>query len=319
MRVTLRPSLHVLPQKAPEPPEIAEKLSRLRENLSAFLSSESKRPRIDGERRAAGWEEGLHKSPSPRVLHHPKCSVPPLHAHLLSSPHPQSLRWPQKNATVTRETHAARKRAARGRCSSPGKSCSRLTSGAAADPSRPGTRCPSRCALRALSGTGSVPGSPRPAYLAGAAGFRRPTLRPASAPSPAGLSAPPPRCSLGLPGRTRRGEGGSRRGSARRAEAEGRAQREEAAEPRSLGRRLRLGLPASLPPRWEGSARPGLRRGGSCRAQEGVGDAGSPTRGPRARRGSSTHGLWRSWVPFVEPTRLSGKNVGPQPSRVGPR
>lgn len=69
MRVTLRPSLHVLPQKAPEPPEIAEKLSRLRENLSAFLSSESKRPRIDGERRAAGWEEGLHKSPSPRVLH----------------------------------------------------------------------------------------------------------------------------------------------------------------------------------------------------------------------------------------------------------
>lgn len=168
---------------------------------------------------------------------------------------------------------------------------------------------------RALSGTGPLPGSPRSTYLAGAAGSYAP-LWPGRVQSfPAGLPVPPPRCNLDLAPVDPQGRGREQtRVGGAGAEAEGRAQREEAAEPRSPGRPLPLSIPASG--RRSGRGRRSPASGG--RVLQGPGECGRRARS--RRRGPGT--LWgclltlsecRSWT---RAGRAGGKKVGPWPKRT---
>ncbi|MEJ1275569.1 hypothetical protein NN561_006466 [Cricetulus griseus] len=113
-------------------------------------------------------------------------------------------------------------------------------------------------------------------------------------PSPAGLSVQPPRCRLDLTAADPHGRGREQtRVGGAGAEAEGRAQREEAAEARSPGQPLPLSIPASG--RRTGRGRRGPASGG--RVLQGPGGYGR-TRDPRERVPepcwSPPHALWRS-------------------------
>lgn len=230
--------------ETPEPPEITEKLSRLGENLFAFLSSKSMRPRIDREKRG---RVGVGTAYKPISFIHPRCGVPPLPAHLLSSPHlsapgtKMQLRSEMQLRSVAGETHAARTGAGGDLYSSPGKRASRLNF----------FHVYSRTALQRLLPAPAPAACPSalPVRCRGPAPSRAPREAPTwpgQQPSPAGLSVPPPRCSLGLAPADPQGRGREQtRVGGAGAEAEGRAQREEAAEPRSPGRPLPLSIPAS--------------------------------------------------------------------------
>lgn len=108
-------------------------------------------------------------------------------------------------------------------------------------------------------------------------------------PSPAGLSVPPPRCSLDLAQADPQGRGREQtRVGGAGAEAEGRAQREEAAEPRSPGRPLPLSIPASG--RRAGRGRRSPASGGAGRVLQGPGGCGRreiPAKGSRSPAGFS--------------------------------
>lgn len=174
--------------------------------------------------------------------------------------------------SVAGETHAARTGAEGDLYNSPGKRASRLnffhvygrTALQRLLPAPAPAACPSASPVRCR---GPAPSrSPRAA----------PTW-PGQQPSLAGLSVPPPRCSLGLAPADPQGRGREQtRVGGAGAEAEGRAQREEAAEPRSPGRPLPLSIPAS-------GRRAG--RGRRSPASGGEGPAGPgrvwATRGPR--------------------------------------
>lgn len=155
--------------------------------------------------------------------------------------------------SVAGETHAARTGTGGDHDRSPGKSASRINffhvcgrpalqrllpaPAPAARPSAPLLRCRGPAPSRAPRAAPTWPGQRAP---------NAPLWVRRVQPSSAALSVPPPRCSLGLAPADPQGRGREQtRVGGAGAEAEGRAQREEAAEPRSPGRPLPHSIPAS--------------------------------------------------------------------------
>lgn len=252
---------------------------------------------------------------------------PPLPAHLLSSPHPGSRRWPQTNAAPglrcswglwpVRPTRH-RPGLAGDHCSSPSRSCSRLNffhvRGRRCSGSFPPWHPPSVPPRpRELSGTVPLPGSPRasPTWPG--------TLR-------AGRLQPFPsralRCRLLAaasvwPRRTRRGEGGSRRGSAApgRRPRGGRSGRRRPKLAAQAGRCDSASPPPAAARGGVGEARPPggrvLQGRGGCRRR------GIPARGSPDPAGSPPHSLWRSGL-WGARSRTGPRGAG-RTSVPGPR
>lgn len=169
----------------------------------------------------------MHTNPSPVSFIHPRCGVPPIPTHLLSSLHPSTPatkmqpRSEMQLRSVAGETHAARTGAGGDRYGSPGKSASRLNffhvCGRPALQRLLPAPAPAVRPSAPLCAVGDRPPPGLPAQRLPGRGSR--LLTPRSGPGACSLPQPGSLCRLLAaawiwPRRTRRGEGGSRRGSA---------------------------------------------------------------------------------------------------------
>lgn len=220
--------------------------------------------------------------------------------------------------SVAGETHAARTRSGGGTTAAPrveavpGSTSSTSAAGAAADPSRPGTRRPSRRAPVSCRG-------PSPSRAPRASPTWPGTLW-------AGRLQPfPSRALRGRllaaasvwPRRTRRGEGGSRRGSAApgRRPRGGRSGRRRPKLAAQAGRCDSASPPPAAARGGVGEARPPggrvLQGRGGCRRR------GIPARGSPDPAGSPPHSLWRSGL-WGARSRTGPRGAG-RTSVPGPR